>query len=274
MHNNREAGCQGNIQSEGCKVCVRFGRSLHGGLRVLGFPAPDGITGRIIAHIPTSLDSTVAEISSRDVCWFLLRLRNPPLRIQSSPGQTVTGYADSAILAAGRQKLNSLLCCIDSSVVLIFFHFNCLCLVIKHSGSHRYECKSHVKHSFIKRSISSCSCAREHLQAGFVPLALSNSLLTSCCPVASVSMSVSRWKETSPPSSMSEVMLVYAGKILKLFSTSSTVTCNMAQTRLRAQWRIISIPIWRLLIWRRSGRVRGLPHHRAAGRDIFFLSIV
>lgn len=150
MHNNIEAGCQGDIQSEGCKVCVRFGRSLHGGLRMLGFPAPDRATGRIITHTPTSLDSTV-EISSRDVCWFLLKLRNPPLRIWSSPGQMVMGYADSAILADGRQKLNSLLCCIDLSVVLIFsFWFSYLCLVLKHSGSHRYKCKSHVKYSFIK----------------------------------------------------------------------------------------------------------------------------
>lgn len=64
MHSNVEAGYQGEIQPEGCKVCVRFGRSLHGGLSVMGFLAPDGVTGRIITHTPTSLDSTVAEINS------------------------------------------------------------------------------------------------------------------------------------------------------------------------------------------------------------------
>lgn len=134
--------------------CVRFGRSLHGGLQVLGFPAPDGVTGRIITHTPTSLDSTVAEINSWDVCF---RLHNPPLRIQSSPGQTVMGYADSAILAAWRQELDSLLCCIDSSVILIVSLVQIFVPGDKTQGSHRYECKSCVKHSFMKRS-SSCSC--------------------------------------------------------------------------------------------------------------------
>lgn len=43
---------------------VRCVCALHGSLRMLGFPAPDGVTGRIITHTPTSLDSTVAKISS------------------------------------------------------------------------------------------------------------------------------------------------------------------------------------------------------------------
>lgn len=60
MHSNVEAGCQADILCEGCKVCACFGRSSHGGLRVLGFAAPDGVTGRIITHTPTSIDSMVA----------------------------------------------------------------------------------------------------------------------------------------------------------------------------------------------------------------------
>ena len=117
-HMSEVQSLDASMDDPNIEVYVRFGRSLYGGLRVLGFPSLVGVTGRIISHTPTSFDS-VAEIGSQNVCWFLLRLHNPPLQIQSSPGQTVIVYADSASLAPGRQELNSLLCCIDSSVLIV-----------------------------------------------------------------------------------------------------------------------------------------------------------
>lgn len=46
----------------------------------------------------------------------------------------------------------TLYCAVLTRLWFLFFPlwFNYLCLVLKHSGSQRYKCESHVKYSFIK----------------------------------------------------------------------------------------------------------------------------